>query len=122
MSDIGNDYTSEFVLRRSPAALINELRLPTEAISRALHRLGLAQLAPVGMPAPPAALLIKRARALTTELQSIIEELITLAGPVNADGPVARLRQDRLPVRMLMLDAVEELDLDCTLCGVNGCC
>lgn len=112
MSDIGSEYTSDFVLRRSPAALINELRLPAEAISRSLHRLGLAQLAPVGMPTPPAALLIKRARALSAELQSIIEELITLAGPVNADGPIARLRQDRLPIRMLILDAVEELDLD----------
>ena len=114
MSETPTDttYSSDFVLRRPPAALMNELRIPAEAISRSLQRLGLAQLAPVGMPAPPAALLIKRARAVAAELQGLIEELIALAGPIDADGPVARLRQDRLPVRILVLEAVEQLDLE----------
>ncbi|MFZ4515617.1 MAG: hypothetical protein ACOYN3_04830 [Acidimicrobiia bacterium] len=106
-----NSFSPDAPLRRSPAALVNELRIPAEAIARALHRLGLSQLSPAGMPAPPAALLIKRARTLATELQEVIEELITLAGPVPT-GPVARLRQDRLPVRMLINEAAEILDLD----------
>lgn len=106
------DSSNDFILRRSPAALINELRIPAEAISRSLQRLGLSQLAPVGMPAPPAALLIKRARALSSELSAIIEELISLAGPIDSEGPVARLRQDRLPVRLLVIEAVDALELD----------
>lgn len=107
----GQRASSDTTLRRSPAALVNELRIPAEAIARSLHRLGLSQLAPAGVPAPPAAILIKRARQLSSELQEVIEELIALAGPV-ATGPIARLRQDRLPVRMLVNEAVELLDIE----------
>lgn len=113
MSETPNpERSSDVVTRRPPAALINELRLPAEAITRSLQRLGLAELTPAGMPAPPAGLIIKRARIVAAELQGLIEELIALAGPAESDGPTPRLRQDRLPVRLLILEAVEELDID----------
>jgi hypothetical protein len=92
--------------RKTAHALSHELRTPTDQLARSLHRLSISQLTTSDTPSPDAAQLIRRARALTTDLQRVIEEIIALATPSPSGGRVERLEQERLVVRDFINDVV----------------
>ncbi len=80
------------------AGMVTELQVPMDSVARALHRLSLHRLTPPGAATPPAAHLIRRARSLASELQTVIEELIDVSSPESglASSALGRKHQQRL--------------------------
>ncbi|MCU1459894.1 MAG: hypothetical protein JWL73_3986 [Actinomycetia bacterium] len=83
------------------AGMVSELQVPMDSVARALHRLSLHRLTPPGAPTPPAQHLIRRARSLASELQTVIEELIDCSSPESGLGATATGRKHQQRLRTL---------------------
>jgi hypothetical protein len=91
------------------AGMVSELQVPMDSVARALHRLSLHRLTPPGAATPPAAHLIRRARSLASELQTVIEELIDISSPEAGIGTSAIGRKHQQRLRTIdVLTAVRE--------------
>jgi hypothetical protein len=91
------------------AGMVSELQVPMDSVARALHRLSLHRLTPPGAATPPAAHLIRRARSLASELQTVIEELIDCSAPDSGISATAVGRKHQQRLRTLdVLSRVRE--------------
>lgn len=93
------------------AGMVSELQVPMDSVARALHRLSLHRLTPPGAATPPAAHLIRRARSLASELQTVIEELIDISSPESgaSASAIGRKHQQRLRTLDVLTRVREEM-------------